>query len=194
MVRWLSGTGRLGGGLLAAAGIQQKQWSPRWAQLVAWQQFSSAPAPVAATTATSPAQDLYKVRLTVKSFENRFATEAARVLHDLMIITLPPRGLSALPGQAAPMSPLRLSLPSGAASIPQKITRFTVLRSPHVDKKSREQFERRVYKRSLLARTTSLAEVGGLILMPAGRNLFLMQLLACSTQENMSLPSIVSIF
>ena len=31
--------------------------------------------------------------------------------------------------------------------LPQKITRFTVLRSPHVDKKSREQFERRTHKR-----------------------------------------------
>ena len=31
--------------------------------------------------------------------------------------------------------------------LPKKITRFTVLRSPHVDKKSREQFERRTHKR-----------------------------------------------
>jgi len=31
--------------------------------------------------------------------------------------------------------------------LPKKITRFTVLRSPHVDKKSREQFERRIHKR-----------------------------------------------
>jgi small subunit ribosomal protein S10 len=31
--------------------------------------------------------------------------------------------------------------------LPQKITKFTVLRSPHVDKKSREQFERRTHKR-----------------------------------------------
>jgi len=31
--------------------------------------------------------------------------------------------------------------------LPQKVTKFTVLRSPHVDKKSREQFERRTHKR-----------------------------------------------
>ena len=32
-------------------------------------------------------------------------------------------------------------LTSGFVSLPTKIQRFTVLRSPHVDKKSREQFE-----------------------------------------------------
>jgi small subunit ribosomal protein S10 len=31
--------------------------------------------------------------------------------------------------------------------LPTKINRYTVLRSPHVDKKSREQFEIRTHKR-----------------------------------------------
>jgi len=31
--------------------------------------------------------------------------------------------------------------------LPTKISRYTVLRSPHIDKKSREQFEMRVHKR-----------------------------------------------
>jgi small subunit ribosomal protein S10 len=31
--------------------------------------------------------------------------------------------------------------------LPTKINKFTVLRSPHVDKKSREQFEIRTHKR-----------------------------------------------
>ncbi|RPJ00982.1 MAG: 30S ribosomal protein S10, partial [Deltaproteobacteria bacterium] len=31
--------------------------------------------------------------------------------------------------------------------LPTKIQKYTVLRSPHVDKKSREQFEIRVHKR-----------------------------------------------
>ena len=35
----------------------------------------------------------------------------------------------------------------GPIPLPIKIQRFTVLRSPHVDKKSREQFEQRTYKR-----------------------------------------------
>jgi len=36
---------------------------------------------------------------------------------------------------------------SGPIPLPTKINRFTVLRSPHVDKKSREQFEIRTHKR-----------------------------------------------
>mgnify|MGYP001324724773 FL=1 len=35
----------------------------------------------------------------------------------------------------------------GPIPLPTKIERFTVNRSPHVDKKSREQFEIRTYKR-----------------------------------------------
>lgn len=38
---------------------------------------------------------------------------------------------------------------SGPIPLPTKISRYTVLRSPHVDKKSREQFEIRVHKRLL---------------------------------------------
>lgn len=35
----------------------------------------------------------------------------------------------------------------GPIPLPTQINKFTVLRSPHVDKKSREQFEIRTYKR-----------------------------------------------
>jgi small subunit ribosomal protein S10 len=38
---------------------------------------------------------------------------------------------------------------SGPIPLPTKRTVYTVLRSPHVDKKSREQFEMRVHKRLL---------------------------------------------
>ena len=37
----------------------------------------------------------------------------------------------------------------GPIPLPTKIERFTVLKSPHVDKKSREQFEIRTHKRLL---------------------------------------------
>jgi small subunit ribosomal protein S10 len=37
----------------------------------------------------------------------------------------------------------------GPVPLPTRINRFTVLRSPHVDKKSREQFEVRTHKRLL---------------------------------------------
>jgi small subunit ribosomal protein S10 len=36
---------------------------------------------------------------------------------------------------------------SGPIPLPTQISRYTVLRSPHVDKKSREQFESRTHKR-----------------------------------------------
>jgi small subunit ribosomal protein S10 len=36
---------------------------------------------------------------------------------------------------------------SGPVPLPTTISRYTVLRSPHVDKKSREQFEIRTHKR-----------------------------------------------
>ena len=35
----------------------------------------------------------------------------------------------------------------GPVPLPNRIERFTVLRSPHVDKKSREQFELQTHKR-----------------------------------------------
>jgi len=36
---------------------------------------------------------------------------------------------------------------SGPVPLPTKVNKFTVLRSPHVNKKSREQFEMRTHKR-----------------------------------------------
>jgi small subunit ribosomal protein S10 len=38
---------------------------------------------------------------------------------------------------------------AGPIPLPTKKTRYTVLRSPHIDKKSREQFEIRTHKRIL---------------------------------------------
>ena len=36
---------------------------------------------------------------------------------------------------------------AGPIPLPTKINKFTILRSPHIDKKSREQFEIRTHKR-----------------------------------------------
>ena len=36
---------------------------------------------------------------------------------------------------------------SGPVPLPTRISKYTVLRSPHIDKKSREQFELRTHKR-----------------------------------------------
>ena len=59
---------------------------------------------------------------------------------------------------------------AGPIPLPTRIERYTVLRSPHVDKKSREQFEIRTHKRLIditepTART--VAELGKLS-MPVG--------------------------
>jgi small subunit ribosomal protein S10 len=46
---------------------------------------------------------------------------------------------------------------NGVVALPTKIKRFCVLRSPHVDKKSREHFEVRLYKRLIDISTKSPA-------------------------------------
>lgn len=43
----------------------------------------------------------------------------------------------------------------GVVSLPTKIKRFCVLRSPHIDKDSREHFEIRLYKRFIDLQTIS---------------------------------------
>lgn len=40
--------------------------------------------------------------------------------------------------------------------LPRKIERFTVLRSPHVDKKARDQFERVIYQRLIILKNIKL--------------------------------------
>jgi len=59
---------------------------------------------------------------------------------------------------------------NGVVSLPTKIKRFCVLRSPHVDKDSREHFELRLYKRFLDISTTSPAILDLLLKteLPAG--------------------------
>jgi len=59
---------------------------------------------------------------------------------------------------------------SGIIALPLKIKRFCVLRSPHIDKDSREHFELRLYKRFLDISTNSLAILDLLLRteLPAG--------------------------
>ena len=62
------------------------------------------------------------------------------------------------------------SIISGPIPIPSKRTIYTVLRSPHVNKKSREQFELNSYKRLLDIYSTSTSTVDALMKLdlPAG--------------------------
>jgi small subunit ribosomal protein S10 len=59
---------------------------------------------------------------------------------------------------------------AGPIPLPTKISRYTVLRSPHVDKKSREQFEIRVHKRLLDILEPTLDTINALtrLELPAG--------------------------
>ncbi|HKZ53816.1 MAG TPA: 30S ribosomal protein S10 [Candidatus Acidoferrales bacterium] len=62
------------------------------------------------------------------------------------------------------------ALVTGPIPLPTDINRYTVLRSPHVDKKSREQFEIRTHKRliDILEPTTQTVDALMKLDLPAG--------------------------
>ncbi len=59
---------------------------------------------------------------------------------------------------------------AGPIPLPTRIHKYTVNRSPHVDKKSREQFELRIHKRLLdiLEPTQQTVDALGKLSLPAG--------------------------
>ena len=59
---------------------------------------------------------------------------------------------------------------AGPIPLPTRIERYTVLRSPHVDKKSREQFEIRTHKRLIDITEPTARTVAALskLVMPVG--------------------------
>ena len=59
---------------------------------------------------------------------------------------------------------------SGPIPLPTRIERYTVLRSPHVDKKSREQFEMRTHKRliDIFEANARTVEALNRLVVPAG--------------------------
>jgi len=70
-----------------------------------------------------------KIRIKLKAFDNRLLDQSTREIVD-----------------TAKRTGARVA---GPIPLPTTINRYTVLRSPHVDKKSREQFEIRTHKRLL---------------------------------------------
>ncbi len=70
-----------------------------------------------------------KIRIRLKAFDHRLIDRSAMEIVD----TAKRTG----------------ALVKGPIPLPTKIERYTVLRSPHVDKKSRDQFEIRTHKRIL---------------------------------------------
>lgn len=68
-----------------------------------------------------------KIRIKLKAYDHRLLDQSVREIVD-----------------TAQKTGARIA---GPIPLPTKINKFTVLRSPHVDKKSREQFEIRTHKR-----------------------------------------------
>lgn len=62
---------------------------------------------------------------------------------------------------------------SGPVPLPTKKEVFTIIRSPHVDKSSREQFERRTHKRLIIIKDVQPKTIESLkrIKIPAGVDL-----------------------
>ncbi|MCW8836093.1 MAG: 30S ribosomal protein S10 [Rhodospirillales bacterium] len=73
--------------------------------------------------------DSQNIRIRLKAFDHRVLDQSAREI----INTAKRTGAEV----------------RGPIPLPTRIEKFTVLRSPHVDKKSREQFEIRTHKRVL---------------------------------------------
>jgi len=59
---------------------------------------------------------------------------------------------------------------SGPVPLPTRIERYTVLRGPHIDKKSREQFEIRTHKRiiDIMEPNARTVEAINRLVVPAG--------------------------
>ena len=70
-----------------------------------------------------------KIRIRLKAYDHRLLDQSATEIVD-----------------TAKRTGARVA---GPIPLPTRINRFTVLRGPHVDKKSREQFEIRTHKRLL---------------------------------------------
>ena len=74
-------------------------------------------------------QQSQKIRIRLRAFDHRLLDRSTKDIVDIVKRT----------GAGV----------SGPVALPTNINRYTVLRSPHVDKKSREQFEIRTHKRLL---------------------------------------------
>jgi len=70
-----------------------------------------------------------KIRIRLKAYDHKLLDQSAQEIVD-----------------TAKRTGARIA---GPIPLPTRISRYTVLRSPHIDKKSREQFEIRTHKRLL---------------------------------------------
>lgn len=91
-----------------------------------------------------------KIKIRLKSFDHRSIEQASKSI------------VQAVKNNGSEVT--------GPIPLPRSIERFTVNRSPHVDKKSREQFEIRTHKRLLIISypTPNTVEALRLVDLPAG--------------------------
>jgi len=91
-----------------------------------------------------------RIRIKLKSFDHRLIDQSAREIV-----------------QTARRTGARVA---GPVPLPTEIQRWTVLRSPHTDKKSREQFEIRTHKRliDIIAPTPQTIDALMRLELPAG--------------------------
>ena len=81
----------------------------------------------AATTAKAPVQTKQRIRIRLKAYDHKVIDQSAKQIVDTALRT----------GATI----------AGPIPLPTKKTLYTVIKSPHVYKKGREQFEMRVHKR-----------------------------------------------
>ena len=93
---------------------------------------------------------MQRIRIKLKAFDHRLLDQSAAEIVDTV------RRMGATV--------------SGPIPLPTRIERFTVLRSPHIDKRSREQFEIRTHRRLLdiLEPTTKTVDALMKLELPAG--------------------------
>jgi small subunit ribosomal protein S10 len=91
-----------------------------------------------------------KIRIKLKAYDHRVLDQSAKDIVDVARRTG--------------------ALVSGPVPLPTRRSLFTVLRSPHVDKKSREQFEIRIHKRLIEISNATAEMVDALMKLevPAG--------------------------
>ncbi|MCK4947582.1 MAG: 30S ribosomal protein S10 [Candidatus Aureabacteria bacterium] len=91
-----------------------------------------------------------RIRIKLKAYDHRVLDQSAREIVEVARRT----GASVL----------------GPIPLPTHVEKYTVLRSPHVDKKSREQFETRTHKRLLDIVNPTAKTVDELkkLILPAG--------------------------
>ncbi len=93
---------------------------------------------------------MQRIRIKLKAFDHRLLDQSAAEI----VETVKRMGASV----------------SGPIPLPTRVERFTVLRSPHIDKRSREQFEIRTHRRLLdiLEPTTKTVDALMKLELPAG--------------------------